>query len=286
MTVFELLQDQVSPKEILERYSQVKGSKARCVAPDHEDNNPSMHLYDDHVHCFSCGFHGDVVNVWAAMRNFESQIEAALDLAREFGVVLPEIGPKARKRVQERREKEDLFLRQARASHEGLETHARVREWWEGRGFGEALQQRFLLGANEDGTEAIIPFWHRGRVHGLIRRKLEGEPKYVNPKAEDFPTGHKPVFIPGHVSAGAFLVEGIVDALALVALEESAIAVAGTNISREQMDELNRLSGPLYILPDHDYDEKGQKAARKWVRDLYPKALLCPPEYGEGAKNV
>ena len=74
--------------------------------------------------------------------------------------------------------------------------------------------------------------------------------------------------------------------MALVALEESAIAVAGANISREQMEELKRLSGRLYILPDHDSDGKGQKAARKWVRDLYPKALLCPAEYGEGAKNA
>ena len=284
MTVFELLQDQVSPKEILERYSQVRGSKARCVAPGHEDNNPSMCLYDDDVHCFSCGFHGDVVNVWAAMRDFERPIEAALNLAREFGVELPEMNPQARQRVQARREKEDLYLRQARASHDALEIHAHVRVWWEGRGFGEDLQQRFLLGASEDGTEAMIPFWHRGRVHALIRRKLEGEPKYIYPKAEDFSTAHKPLFIPGQLGAGGFLVEGIVDALALVALGESGIAVCGTNISREQMEELNRLSGPLHILPDNDDDERGQKAARKWVRDLYPKALLYPAEYGEGDK--
>ena len=109
MTVFETLQDQVSPREVLERYFHVRGSKARCVAPGHEDDNPSMSLYDDHVHCFSCGFHGDVVNVWAAMRDFERPIEAALDLAREFGVELREMNPQARQRVQARRDKDDVY---------------------------------------------------------------------------------------------------------------------------------------------------------------------------------
>ena len=78
---------------------------------------------------------------------------------------------------------------------------------------------------------------------------------------------------------GTFLVEGIVDALAVAALGESAIAVGGTSISEEQMRELRNVAGSLYVLPDAD--EEGNKAARRWVRDLYPKALLCPAEYGE-----
>jgi DNA primase len=85
------------------------------------------------------------------------------------------------------------------------------------------------------------------------------------------------------VRAGAFLVEGVVDALAVAALGESVVAIGGTSISREQREALARLPGPLYILPDAD--EEGQKAARNWVRDLYPKALLCPAEYGEEARG-
>ncbi len=69
-----------------------------------------------------------------------------------------------------------------------------------------------------------------------------------------------------------------VAALAGVALGESAIAVGGTGISAEQMSELERLSGPLYILPD--VDPEGDEASRRWTRSLYPKAFLCPAEYG------
>jgi DNA primase len=109
-----------------------------------------------------------------------------------------------------------------------------------------------MLGTNRDGTEAVIPYLHRGRVKGLIRRKLEGEPKYIYPKAEDFPEGHRPLFIPGPLQGGTLLVEGIVDALAAAAIGESVIAVGGTNISARQMGELERISDPIYILPDAD----------------------------------
>ena len=274
MSIFETLREQVP----LDRIVEASGSaKAHCVAPDHLDANPSMHIYDDHVHCFSCQFHGDVADVWAATRGFGRSIEAALDLAREFGVELPQMSPEAKRKAQERRKKEELYLQQARACHKALSLQEAVEEWWESRGFGGELRERFLLGTNKDGTAAVIPFWHRGRVQGLIRRNLEGEPKYLLPEKEDFPSGYRPLFIPGPVRSSSFLVEGYVDALAVAASGEGAIAVGGTGISLEQMRELERTPGPLYILPDAD--EEGDEAARAWVRKLYPKALLCPAEY-------
>jgi DNA primase len=123
----------------------------------------------------------------------------------------------------------------------------------------------------------------RGRVKVLIRRKLRDEPKkYLYPNAEDFSEGHRPLFIPGPVRDGSFLVEGIVDALALAAVGESAVAIGGTGISREQLRELESLPGPLYIIPDAD--DQGAAAAREWVRHLYPRGLLCPAEYGGEAE--
>jgi DNA primase len=190
---------------------------------------------------------------------------------------LPQANPEASQKARERRDKEDVYLQQARACHGALSRHPRVREWWEARGFGQELRERFLLGTNKDGTAAVIPFWHRGRVQGLIRRKLEGEPKYLYPKAEEFSGGYRPLFIPASVRSGAFLTEGIVDALALAAIGEGAIAIGGTGMSSKQLCELDRVPAPLYILPDAD--EAGEQAAREWARKLYPKALLCPAEY-------
>jgi DNA primase len=141
-----------------------------------------------------------------------------------------------------------------------------------------------MLGANKDGTAAVIPYWHRGRVQGLIRRKLEGEPRYLYPKAEDFPGSCRPLFIPGPVRDDVFLVEGVVDALAVAALGESVVAVGGASMSRTQIRELERLPGPVYILPDAD--EEGEQAAREWTRKLYPKAAMCPPEYDREAAHA
>lgn len=284
VNVFESLRELVPVREAVERCTEFdeRSSKARCISGGHPDYRPSMHLYEDHVHCFSCSFHADVTGLWAAARGIESQAEAARDLAREFGVELPERDPEAQREAQARREKEESHLEQARAHHRNLGERPKVREWWVGRGFGEDLQKRFLLGASEDGNEAIIPYWSRGRVKGVIRRKLKGKPKYVYPKAEHFPERYKPLFIPGPSRPGTFLVEGIVDALAVTTLGESGIAVGGTNISKHQMQQLRRLPGPLYVLPDADQD--GAEAARRWVRDLYPKAFVCPAEYGEGLR--
>jgi len=285
VNVFELVRDKVPIEDVVGRYSEMRGSKARCVAPDHQDLNPSMHVYGDHTYCFSCGFHGDVTDVYAAVHGLDRPIEAALELARKCGVELPEVDPKAQRKAQERRKKEGLYLQQARACHKALSLHEAVAGWWEKRGFCEELRERLLLGANKGGTMAVISFWNRGRVKGLIHRKLRDEPKkYLYPNAEDFPEGHRPLFIPGSVRAGAFLVEGIIDALAVAASGESAVAIGGTGISREQLRELERLPGPLYILPDAD--EEGAAAARQWVRYLYPKGLLCPAEYGGEAEDA
>src|SRR5215218_1117076 len=144
VSTFELLRERVSIEEIVGQYCEVGGNKARCVNPDHTDNNPSMHIYDDHVHCYSCGFHGDVTDVWATIKAFEGPIQAALDLAREYSVKLPEQDPEAQTRAQKRRDKEDLYLKQAKACHEALSRHENIAEWWESRGFDERLQERFL----------------------------------------------------------------------------------------------------------------------------------------------
>ncbi len=35
------------------------GDKMLCVS--HKDTNPSMTIFEDHAHCFSCGFHADAI---------------------------------------------------------------------------------------------------------------------------------------------------------------------------------------------------------------------------------
>ncbi len=289
MSIFDALRQAVNLRELAGRHADLRASgtrwKGSCPHPDHDDTDPSFYIFPDlRFQCFGCGWRGDVVDLWAGVRTIEPGIEAALDLAREYGVEMPEMDPAAREKARMYREREDAYMRQAIECYEALSRNPKVTNWWERRGFDSELQQRFLLGANKNGTAAVIPFWNRGRVHGLIHRKLEGQPKYSYPKAEKFAGGHKPLFVPGSIRAGAFLVEGIVDALAVAALEEGVVAVGGTRISFEQMRELRGMPGPLYVLPDAD--KAGYEAAREWTRELYPKALICPAGYAGEAEHA
>lgn len=57
-------------------------NRARCVF--HEDTHPSMQVFkDNHVHCFSCAGHGDVIDVYRAIHKC-GLIEAVKSLMGDF----------------------------------------------------------------------------------------------------------------------------------------------------------------------------------------------------------
>lgn len=101
-------------------------------------------------------------------------------------------------------------------------------------------------------------------------------------KKEQFPGGYRPLFVPG-LGNEVFLVEGYIDALALVALGYGAVAIGGTHANEHQLEELQTLPGTIYVLPDAD--EAGIEAARRWAQELYPQAMLCEPDYEKEADN-
>jgi len=57
--------------------------KVRCPLPDHEDEHPSARVFPDSdvVHCFACGFHGDIIDLH--MRIYECNILEALTAIEE-----------------------------------------------------------------------------------------------------------------------------------------------------------------------------------------------------------
>jgi len=57
--------------------------KCRCFLGVHDDTNPSMVVYgdDDHVHCYSCQYHGDVLDITKTYFGLTSFVEAVRRLA-------------------------------------------------------------------------------------------------------------------------------------------------------------------------------------------------------------
>jgi hypothetical protein len=165
MGIFELLRDRILLADIAGRFTELKrsgsGHGGCCPLPNHQDSTPSFYVYaDDRAHCFGCGFHGDVIDLWAAIHNLQP-IEAALDLAREYSIQLPDRDPQVQKKAEERRKKEADYIRQAQACHQQLARQPHVAQWWLQRGFYEDLQREYLLGSNRDGSAAVIPYWQR-----------------------------------------------------------------------------------------------------------------------------
>jgi hypothetical protein len=283
LNLFGFMRDRVRPDDLVSRFTDltpIAGKRiGSCPLPNHQDSSLSFHVFEDgHLHCSGCGFHGDVIDIWAAMKGLRSATQAAFDLAREYDVKLPLRDAELDRRAELCREKEAHYLQLALQRHSALGNHPLVTDWWAQRGFNEELRSKFLLGTNTDGMAATIPFWHLGRIHGLINRSLQGEPKYVLPEAEDSADGYKPLFIPNSTHGDVHQVGDYLDALALAALGLSEVAAGRTGMSEEQKAELAQLNGLIFIFPDDD--ERAARASSVWVRDQYPHARLCPAEYG------
>lgn len=72
----------------LERMEGSGAYLGRCPLPDHEDRTPSFYVYDDgHAHCYGCGFHGDVLDLYQEVEGCELGFAVA-GLSVRFGLAL------------------------------------------------------------------------------------------------------------------------------------------------------------------------------------------------------
>lgn len=87
MGIFENVKMSLSLSEVAEHYGLKVQRNGFFCCPFHNDRHPSMKLYKDHYHCFTCGAHGDVISLTAQILGL-SQYEAAQKLAADFGITL------------------------------------------------------------------------------------------------------------------------------------------------------------------------------------------------------
>lgn len=87
MGIFESVKSNLNLTDVAEHYGITVQRNGFCCCSFHNDRHPSMKLYKDHYHCFTCGAHGDVISLTAQMLGL-SQYEAAQKLAVDFGITL------------------------------------------------------------------------------------------------------------------------------------------------------------------------------------------------------
>lgn len=102
-----------SMRDIIERYNLQVNRSGFAKCPFHNDSHPSMKIYKDSYHCFSCNSHGDIFSFVQDMDNITFK-EAFLSLggtyddsdSYESKLALYKV-----KKEKERREKEQEKLR-------------------------------------------------------------------------------------------------------------------------------------------------------------------------------
>ena len=85
MGIFEIVKANVGMRTAAEYYGLNVRRNGFTCCPFHNDKHPSMKLYKEHYHCFTCGAHGDVISLTAQILGL-SQYEAAQRLAADFEI--------------------------------------------------------------------------------------------------------------------------------------------------------------------------------------------------------
>lgn len=88
---FSEVKSRISIRDVLQSEGVDLGRDGRSICPFHEGDNGgnpsgfSLNPDDEHMRCFVCGWHGDVVDFYRQIRGFSGQYEAAKALDERFG---------------------------------------------------------------------------------------------------------------------------------------------------------------------------------------------------------
>lgn len=89
-SIIDVIKSKMLPGELVERYTSIifkrKGTKQWTCCPLHGENTPSMMMDNHgHLHCFGCGWHGDELDLIAALDG-NSLVETVKQVASDMGI--------------------------------------------------------------------------------------------------------------------------------------------------------------------------------------------------------
>lgn len=84
---FEAVKDSLSMRQVAEYYGYKVNSKCTCLCPFHNDNRPSLRIYDGRkgFNCFVCGAGGDVITFVSRLYDLRNS-EACIKLIEDFAL--------------------------------------------------------------------------------------------------------------------------------------------------------------------------------------------------------
>ena len=112
MNLFETVKENVTLRQAVENYGFDISRNGMICCPFHNDDSPSLKIYDDHFYCFGCGEHGDVINFTAKLFSLSPK-GAAERLAQDFGICYD-----SDERTDTSKYRKNSILRRIKASQE------------------------------------------------------------------------------------------------------------------------------------------------------------------------
>jgi len=120
MDIFTEIKSAVSLEEAASFYGINYNNNKMCCCLFHKDRHPSMKLNKDYYYCFSCGAHGDVINIVQQLYNL-SPIDAAKKICLDFNLNpksdihnSPSIVAQNQKEIEHKNELERAFAKNRR----------------------------------------------------------------------------------------------------------------------------------------------------------------------------
>ena len=284
-----------------------------CICRGHADSEPSMkfNVDDNTVHCFGCGFHGDLVDVIAEVEGLAPRSKDAIDRAIAWAgtadIPAPRGASKKKKSTAEKHSPE--IDEKIQAVHSDIARalghigeHAPV-AFLHSRGFDDAdierLTNQFRLGflrikkkvhADNQWRDVMIDALviPHGADYYTARNVDPESPFRFNANA---PTPVK-LFNPAALKASCcFICEGAIDALSIIACGFDAVATGGAQgkkALRAELDAIDADKLPCLIVA-FDSDDAGANAARTLGSDLVDRYLatvtIAPPPDGHHDYN-
>jgi DNA primase len=240
----------------------------RCLNPDHEDNNPSMHIdkLSGAYNCFSCGFKGNVFKYYNVHRDWQDfrvkKLLKGIATIRQEASGLP--------------------------MPEGFIPFTR-----DFRGIKSEVLRSFNAFTHKDYEDRIIfPLPDiTGKIRAFIGRYMNSD---AHPKYLIFPRGVELPLFPSKINpidGSVILVEGSIDALNLIngGLYNATAVLGATNMSKEKIEGLRFLGvRKLYIM--FDGDNAGKEAAKKleeeWESTFLVERLELPDGLDPGDLSI
>lgn len=269
-----------------------------CGSGAGPNHTPAFSIYEGGTRfkCFSCGVGGDVFDLAGIVGGTEDKREQLEAVCAWAGIPMgnrqtrDELAAasdaKADGERAERtrtfaagRESEHQLIGRARASmaEQIRAGHGPGLDYMQRRGFTSDEIERFGIGYDEVRCRVILPWSTRPDEYYHIDRDITGTAshKYEKPRRAD--VGAQPLYNPGALAGKAFfVVEGVLDALALMACGFPAVALAGTGST----EFVSAVSGRGYrgtVLAALDQDEAGRTAEEKLERQLAEAGVAVTP---------